>query len=109
MAALNAANANHVMKNPTLMIFGASGDLTARKLIPALFSLARNGFLPEKMPIIGVARRQKTNEQFREELKEVLTRELPAEEMQGWESFAERLYYIPTDFSQADDYRNLKT
>jgi len=109
MAALSTAGTDNVMKNPTLMIFGASGDLTARKLIPALFSLSRNGFLPEKMPIIGVARRQKTDEQFRNELKETLAKELSAEEMRHWDEFSGRLRYIPTDFGRAEDYVNLKS
>ncbi len=109
MTALNSAGSDPVMKNPTLMIFGASGDLTARKLIPALFSLHRNNFLPAKMPIIGVARRLKSNEQFRDELKAALSKELSAEEMQGWDSFSQRLYYVPTDFGESNDYVKLKT
>ena len=54
----------------TILIFGASGDLTARKLIPALFKLSQKGYLNERCPVIGVARREKTDEQFRNELRE---------------------------------------
>ncbi len=108
MAALNTAGAQHVMKNPTLMIFGASGDLTARKLIPALFSLSRNGYLPAGMPIVGVARRQKTDEIFRNELKETLSKELSPEVMQHWAEFEKRLHYIPADLSAAHDFEKLK-
>ena len=54
----------------SILIFGASGDLTARKLIPALFKLSQQGFLSERSPVIGVARREKTDDQFRNELKE---------------------------------------
>src|SRR5439155_21233105 len=54
----------------SVLIFGASGDLTARKLMPALFLLARKQYLPAQIPIIGVARREKTEESFRAELRE---------------------------------------
>ena len=52
-----------------LVIFGASGDLTARKLIPAIYNLAREGQLPPQFACVGFARRDKTHEQFREEMK----------------------------------------
>src|SRR5262245_14146985 len=52
----------------TIVIFGASGDLTARKLIPALYHLCREKQLPTPYRIIGVARRQKTSESWREEM-----------------------------------------
>ncbi|SFI80022.1 glucose-6-phosphate dehydrogenase [Planctomicrobium piriforme] len=108
MPALSSPGSDVVMKNPTLMIFGASGDLTARKLIPALFSLCRNGFLPEKMPIVGVARRPKTDQEFRDELKKTLSEDLPAEVMQHWEKFAARLHYIRADLMQTSDFEKLK-
>lgn len=109
MAVQTTSNDDVVMKNPTLLIFGASGDLTARKLIPALFSLSRNGFLPENMPIIGVARRKKTDEDFRTELKAALEKEVSAEAMQHWDTFAQRVRYIPADLSHPSDFENLKT
>ena len=51
-----------------LVIFGATGDLTHRKLIPAVFNLFRQGLLPDDVSVIGFARRDKTDEGFREEL-----------------------------------------
>ncbi|HLQ46667.1 MAG TPA: glucose-6-phosphate dehydrogenase, partial [Planctomycetaceae bacterium] len=57
----------------SVLIFGASGDLTARKLMPALFLLARKQYLPAQIPIIGVARREKTDESFRAELREAVS------------------------------------
>ena len=54
----------------TVVIFGASGDLTFRKLIPALYNLAADGDLPADDEIVGFARREKTDESFRAELKE---------------------------------------
>jgi glucose-6-phosphate 1-dehydrogenase len=108
MHSLASTRSDFAMKNPTLLIFGASGDLTARKLIPALFSLYRNGYLPEAMPIVGVARRKKTDQEFRDELKQTLSGELPAELMQHWDQFAQRLHYIPADLMQTSDFEKLK-
>ena len=51
----------------TLVIFGATGDLTARKLLPALFSLTEHQYLPSHYAIVGVGRRPKTDEEFRQE------------------------------------------
>ena len=56
----------------TIAIFGASGDLTARKLMPALFDLWHDGYLADDTPIIGLARREKTDESFRNEIFEAI-------------------------------------
>jgi glucose-6-phosphate 1-dehydrogenase len=105
----SAGRSSVAMQAPTLIIFGASGDLTSRKLIPALFSLCRNGFLPEKSPIIGVARRGKSVDDFREELKSALIEFASADEVAaGWDKFARRLRYIQTDFSNPEDFVGLK-
>jgi glucose-6-phosphate 1-dehydrogenase len=61
--------------HPTsLVIFGATGDLAHRKLLPALYNLAHEGGLPERFELIGVARRQKTNDEFREMAKTSIER-----------------------------------
>jgi len=52
----------------TVVIFGAAGDLTKRKLVPALYNLKTAGLLPREFAIVGVARRDQTHEQFRDEL-----------------------------------------
>ena len=56
----------------TIVIFGASGDLTKRKLMPALLQLIMDGLLAEKTTIVGFARREKSHEQFRVEVEEAL-------------------------------------
>ena len=56
----DVTSSNHVVDPCTLVIFGASGDLTARKLIPAMYEMTRMGLLPEQTRILGVARRGKT-------------------------------------------------
>src|SRR5437762_1133961 len=56
----------------TLVIFGATGDLAARKLLPALHSLWRGGFLPGELAVVGVGRRDKTDDGFREDVRTAL-------------------------------------
>ena len=78
----------------TILIFGASGDLTARKLIPALFKLSRQGYLNERSPVIGVARRDKSDEQFRQELAgTVIGDKADGETTAAWEAFCRQLFY----------------
>ena len=78
----------------TIVIFGASGDLTARKLIPALYQLAREGFLSAKSPIVGVARREKSEDEFRREMHDAV-RDFGRDGLGNedlWGSFARRLF-----------------
>lgn len=94
----------------TLMIFGASGDLTERKLIPALFNLFKNGYLAENCVIVGVARRDKDDESFRNEMKAGVAEEIPAEQIDShWEQFAKMLFYARTDITDQQDYLSLKS
>ncbi len=84
-----------ILNAGTLLIFGASGDLTARKLMPALFMLWREKLLSDTVSIFGVARREKTDESFRDEMRDAVTThgrggEIPADE---WDAFARRLFY----------------
>ena len=87
-----------------MVIFGASGDLTKRKLLPALYNLAHDGLLSKHFAVIGVSRSEMTHEQFREkmgaELREFAT---AAFDEQLWNWFAERLYYLPGDMDKARD------
>src|SRR5205085_12359385 len=55
-----------------MVIFGASGDLTKRKLFPALYSLAFRRLLPEKFAVVGVARSEESDDEFRERMKEAV-------------------------------------
>jgi glucose-6-phosphate 1-dehydrogenase len=92
------------------VIFGASGDLTSRKLMPALFNLWREGRLPETFAIVGFARRDKTADQFREEMRagvEKFSRVPPASPEQ-WAAFAQRLHYVVGDFPDHAAYSRLK-
>lgn len=101
---------NRAMPQPcNVIIFGASGDLTFRKLIPALYNLAADGDLPSATNIIGFARREKSDDSWRGELKETTkkcSRSGLNEEV--WESFAGRVYYHQSEFGDASGYASLK-
>ena len=64
-----ASNSNHAPEPCVVVIFGASGDLTHRKLIPAIYNIAAAGDLPPQFKVVGFARRDKTDEGFRAELE----------------------------------------
>ncbi|HTG44682.1 MAG TPA: glucose-6-phosphate dehydrogenase [Verrucomicrobiae bacterium] len=94
----------------TIVIFGASGDLTARKLIPALYHLFLGKQLPSPVRIIGFARRDKTDESWREELRAGLdqfSRTKPVDE-QVWREFSQTIHYLIGDFSDASAFVKLK-
>lgn len=91
-----------------VVVFGATGDLTARKLMPALYNLARERLLPSGFSVVGFARREKTDDQFRAEMKEAVTkfsREGVQDEI--WDSFARDLHYVTGSFDDADAYARL--
>ncbi|HQZ97155.1 MAG TPA: glucose-6-phosphate dehydrogenase [Pyrinomonadaceae bacterium] len=88
-----------------MVIFGATGDLTKRKLFPALYNLAKDDFLPHSFAIIGVGRQELTTEEFRAQIIEHLREFIPKgadEKAIDW--FAERTYYTGGDF---DDDKKL--
>ena len=95
---------------PCLMvIFGASGDLTKRKLIPALYNLARSGHLPENFAVIGFAFDAMDTGKFRETItKEAHDLSEAPIEPESWSRFVERLYYMQGNFDNAADYEKLK-
>lgn len=89
-----------------LVIFGATGDLTARKLAPALYNLGREGLLPANFAAVGFARRPKTDEIFREEFKTSVSqfsRVKPVEE-NFWKTFSENIFYHASEFDQDAGY-----
>jgi glucose-6-phosphate 1-dehydrogenase len=87
----------------TVVIFGASGDLTSRKLVPALFHLALKGRLPEGTTVLGVSRSEKSDEQFRSELGEkAKAADKQKFDAAGWAKFAESLHYVAADVTAAD-------
>lgn len=94
----------------TIVIFGATGDLTAHKLMPSLFGLFHDSLLPERFSIVGVGRRDKTDAQFRDELRPLAetTCRLQPPVADAWTRFAARLFYHRCDFTRAEEYPGLK-
>jgi glucose-6-phosphate 1-dehydrogenase len=85
-----------------IVIFGASGDLTRRKLFPALYSLALRGLLPKQFGVVGVARSEESDDEFRERMKHAV-QEFGRDKFHAetWNRLAEGMHYISADF--ADD------
>jgi glucose-6-phosphate 1-dehydrogenase len=84
-----------------LTIFGASGDLTQRKLIPALYSLAFRNLLPPNFGVVGVARTPMTDDEFREKMRDAVVAHARDEfRPEVWDELAEGFRYVATDFGQ---------
>lgn len=107
---LEEATRQYKTADPCIMvIFGASGDLTARKLIPALYNLARDGQLPPHFACVGFARREKTNEQFRQEMQEAVSKFSRVRPIDPnlWQTFSEQLFYHQSEFDNEGGYDSL--
>jgi glucose-6-phosphate 1-dehydrogenase len=91
-------------ESTTVVIFGASGDLTQRKLVPALYRLHRKGRLPENFSVLGYARTQMTDEEFRARVEEGVRRYAGASyEEELWQSFSQRLHYVAGEYLEHRD------
>ena len=92
------------------VIFGATGDLTHRKLIPALYNLAHDGYLPEKFAVVGAARSKLTDEQFRQSLYESLVKHSRRKIIpEVWEKFSKSIYYQSVDSASDVGFKELRT
>lgn len=92
-----------------MVIFGASGDLTRRKLIPALYNLSRERLIPPGFSVVAFARRDIGTERFRSAMLDGVnqfSRSRPAQPA-IWETFAQGVYYLQSDFSDPTGYQNL--
>ncbi len=108
--ACNISETRKPVEPCTIVIFGASGDLTARKLIPALYHLAKDKQMPPTFRIIGFARREKTDESWRQELRADLdqfSRTKPVDE-QVWKDFSASVSYCTGDLTDAAAYERLE-
>ena len=91
-----------------IVIFGATGDLTHRKLIPALYNLAADGELPPAVAIVGFARRPKSDDDFRKEMEEAVrkfSRQSVRDEI--WKTFSQSLFYHQSEFGDEAGYKSL--
>ncbi|MEO0529602.1 MAG: glucose-6-phosphate dehydrogenase [Planctomycetota bacterium] len=94
----------------TIVIFGASGDLTSRKLIPALYNLHRKGRLPEDTRIVGFSRTKFSHEEWRKDLRET-TAKFAGDNFKAdvWEDFSQQVFYFPGDIGKPEDFPKLGT
>ena len=92
----------------TIVIFGASGDLTSRKLIPALYELLRKKRLPENTRIVGFSRTKLSDDAWREKLAGTTAHFLEKDfDAALWQKFAPAIHYHPGDLASADDFASL--
>ncbi len=90
----------------TIVIFGATGDLTDRKLIPALFNLYTHQGLPEQFTIVGCGRTRLTDHEFRNRLKKIPLTSKPPDKDQ-WDAFTNHLHYRAIDYDDPSRYADL--
>ena len=95
----------------TLVIFGASGDLTRRKLIPALYNLCGEGCMTTCFEVLGTSRTPMSDEQFRQKMYESAkeSRDIRNFSEENWAKFARRLHYFPGDFTVPGTFQKLRS
>ena len=105
----NSCPAPHRAGPCSIVIFGASGDLTKRKLLPSLYNLAAIGMLPKEFSIIGVARREISHEEFRKQMTSAIN-EFGTQKVDPelWKEFEKRMYYCQGNFDDPATYKRLK-
>ncbi|HEU4481065.1 MAG TPA: glucose-6-phosphate dehydrogenase, partial [Actinomycetota bacterium] len=92
-----------------VVIFGASGDLAARKLVPALHNLQMEGHIPRETAVIGTSRTPHTDAEFAEQMREAVeehSRLAPTDE--SWSTFFEDLHYVPADVTDEAGFRAIE-
>ncbi len=92
-----------------MVVFGASGDLTSRKLLPSIFQIFREGLLDEKFYLLGCGRTELSDEDFRQIAKTAIRESITDISMEDLNSFAEKLYYINGDYADAAFYKHIRT
>src|SRR6187399_3351900 len=92
----------------TLVIFGGSGDLARRRLIPALYNLLLDGLLPRRYAVIGLGRKLMTDEEFRATVRDgVVAHSRQALAEDKWKNFAPHLFYVSGGNDDPDTYTRL--
>lgn len=97
------------IKDQALVIFGASGDLTYRKLVPAVFDLYKQNSLPKNFAVLGVSRSPFSDDTFREKMKDGIrqfatAKDIPDDEL---DSFCQKLYYLSINTDDTEEYSKL--
>ncbi len=103
------ANRTAVTQPCSIVIFGASGDLTRRKLLPALYNLLLDGLLPENFSVLGLGRKDLSDEDFREIARDGIE-QFSRQSLQSdkWEHFQNRLFYCAGDIKAAEYYGTIQ-
>ena len=99
-------NHDGVLEPCTLVIIGASGDLTARKLVPALYTLSLHNGLPYPFVIVGCSRTALSDDEFRERMKKALSRDVAVDQAK-WEAFSRHLFYHHVEYDDLSAYMSL--
>jgi len=92
-----------------LVVFGASGDLTRRKLLPSIFKIFMQGLLDERFYLLGAGRKKLSDDDFRKVAKQAIRQNSIDATAKVFHSFTEKLYYIDGDYSNAAFYAHIKT
>src|SRR6266496_3351177 len=88
-----------------IVIFGASGDLARRKLIPAVYELAKENLLHDSSYVVGYSRSEMSDEQFRKTAREAVEKHARSGfDQQVWKKLEPRLFYIQADYGSTDDH-----
>jgi glucose-6-phosphate 1-dehydrogenase len=105
----DAQTQSHISPPCVLVIFGAAGDLTKRKLIPALYNLRKNNLFPDEFAVIGVARAEMSDDEFRRRLRNDMN-QFATEKVDAptWDWLAQRLFYHSGDFDDDQTFARLK-
>ncbi|HEX8919815.1 MAG TPA: glucose-6-phosphate dehydrogenase [Chloroflexota bacterium] len=91
----------------TLVIFGATGDLAHRKLVPALYNLADQELLPDKLAIVGFGRSQRDDDDFRDGLRQSVEESGTKISPESWDTFAQRITYVRGRYDDEDSFKKL--
>ena len=91
-----------------MVVFGASGDLTSRKLIPSLFEVDRRGLLSKQFYLLGVGRKKLSDEKFRQIAQQAIKQSFNGVAANQIRSFIDKLYYTSGDYSSDSFYKSIK-
>ena len=91
-----------------VVIFGGTGDLTRRKLVPALLRLFALDLLPADFAVVGVAKEELTDEGYRQRMKEAIAEFAPGADPEAWERFSAHVGYVCADFADPAGYESLR-
>ncbi len=94
--------------NHILTIFGASGDLTKRKLVPEIYELKKQNLLPEKFAILGIGRKELSDEVFRDKMYDAILEFNNIDDKENVKEFVKNFYFQPIDTKSVDEYCKVK-